>query len=111
MDPLLPPPPAPVRCWSCGYAVEAKDRYCRWCGQGQGAYVVWYYHRWGIAVATVLGLGPFGLVLVRKTPLLSTMEKWVWAAGIVALTAWGCWRFYMAFKMMMGLLGMGTPTF
>lgn len=106
MDAALPPPPVPVRCWSCGYGVESKDRYCRWCGQGQGDYVPWYYHRWGIVASTLFFLGPFSLVLVRRSPLLSTPEKWVWAAAIVGIAVYAFYRLYGIFQLMKGVFGM-----
>lgn len=80
-------PPAPALCWGCSAGIDAADRYCRRCGLGQGDHVAWYYQPWGIAVATLLALGPLGLVLVWRTPRLGRNAKWAWAAGIVALTA------------------------
>jgi hypothetical protein len=108
MDASLPPPPVPVRCWDCGYSVEPRHRYCPWCGQGQGEHVTWYYRRWGIVVASLLGLGPFGLVLVRRSPLLEAPEKWAWAAAILGLTAYGSWRLYKAVQMISAALGMAA---
>lgn len=100
MDAPVPPPPAPALCWDCRRVLAPADRYCRVCGQGQGEWVAWYYRRWGIALATLLGLGPFGLVLVRRTPVMEARERWAWAGAILALTAWVGWRLYQALRML-----------
>ncbi|TBR21507.1 hypothetical protein EPO15_10090 [bacterium] len=110
-DASLPPPPAPALCWDCGRALEPADRFCRFCGQGQGEHVTWYYRRWGILVATGLGLGPFGLVLVRRTPVMAPPEKWAWAAGIAAVTVWLGYRLYQAVLMVKAVLGMASGQF
>ncbi|TPW18027.1 MAG: hypothetical protein FD126_3529, partial [Elusimicrobia bacterium] len=94
------------RCWSCGYGVEPKDRYCRWCGQGQGDYVPWRYTRGGILASALFFMGPFALILVRRSPLLSTQEKWVWAAVILAATAYAASRLYQALLIMKSVFGM-----
>jgi len=77
-----------ARCWSCGRAIEPLDQYCRSCGAGQGEHVAWYYRHWGIAVCTLLGLGPFGLILVWRSPCLKRSARWIWTAAIVLLAAY-----------------------
>ncbi|HVE13216.1 MAG TPA: hypothetical protein VNI01_07475 [Elusimicrobiota bacterium] len=79
----------PAQCWSCEASIDAADNYCRRCGQGQGACVFWYYRWWGILLMTVLGLGPFGLVLVWKAPL-TRMERLFLGTFIVAFSFFLC---------------------
>ncbi|MBI3296806.1 MAG: hypothetical protein HYZ75_01485 [Elusimicrobia bacterium] len=93
-DPAFPAPPLPAACWSCAKPLDPFDRYCRFCGHGQGDNVAWYYQRWGIALSSVLGLGPFAVVMVVRSPLLSGVERWVWSAAILGVNAWLGWRFY-----------------
>lgn len=103
-----------TRCWGCGKAIEAQDRYCRHCGKGQGEHVAWYYRPWGIAVATLLGLGPFGLVLVWRSPRLSQTARWAWTAAILLLTGWvllAAYRLCVSIMSQMSeILKLGLPT-
>ena len=92
----MEPIPLPAACWDCGGGIDAKDRYCRYCGKGQGAHVAWFYQPWGIAVSALLGLGPFALPLVWRSPRLSPQAKWLWTVALLALTAWAGWLFYQA---------------
>ena len=72
-------------CWACGGKIAAEDNYCRFCGKGQGKHIPWYYKHWGIIVLTVC-IGPFSLIFVWKSPLLSRQAKWVYTALILAAT-------------------------
>lgn len=87
-------PPAPALCWGCSAGIEGSDRYCRRCGLGQGDYIAWYYQPWGIALATLLALGPLGIALVWRTPRLGRNARWAWTAGILVLTAYSLLGLY-----------------
>ncbi|HUT85359.1 MAG TPA: hypothetical protein VMW66_00820, partial [Elusimicrobiales bacterium] len=58
---------ADMQCWGCKKPMSSKDRYCKYCGRGQGKYVSWYYHHWGIIVLTLFALGPFALFFVLRS--------------------------------------------
>lgn len=79
------PVPLPKPCWSCGAMIAPEDRYCRYCGRGQGAYVSWQYQHWGIIALTLLG-GPLSLFFVWRSPVISRNAKFVYTAGISLLT-------------------------
>ncbi len=85
-DSALNPGMPLVACWGCGKYLPPQDRYCRYCGRGQGAFLTWYYRPWGIVVLTLLALGPFGLVLVWRSPRLSLPVRLVFSAAIVWMT-------------------------
>ena len=91
-------------CWGCGAAIAPGDRYCRHCGRGQGERVAWYYRHWGIALATLLGLGPFGLILVWRSPILSSRARWIWTALVLLCTGYILLGFYRAWMMVAGLM-------
>lgn len=110
-EPAVPAPPLPVLCWACARVLDPFDRYCRHCGKGQGDYIPWYYSRWGIAVASLLGLGPFGVFLVWRSPRLPKEEKAVWTLALLALTAYVCWRLYQVVRMLDAMLGMALRGF
>ncbi len=78
----------PTQCWRCGYAIDAVDRHCRACGEGQGAALAWYYRPLWIAVLTLTVLGPFAVVLIMRTPRLGTGAKWAASAMVLAFFAW-----------------------
>jgi len=79
-------------CWACGGKISTEDNYCRFCGKGQGKRIPWYYKHRGIIALTLLAMGPFSLIFVWKSPLLSRRAKWAYTAAITALT------WYVAFK-------------
>lgn len=85
--------PTVLACWSCGQAVDRDDRYCRRCGQGQGAFVAWYYRPAWIVLLGLTVLGPFALPLVWRTPRLSRTGKWATSVALVVLFVWVGWRF------------------
>ncbi|MBI5242968.1 MAG: hypothetical protein HY922_04690 [Elusimicrobia bacterium] len=107
-------PSLKARCWGCGGALDRQDRYCRGCGRGQGEYVAWYYQPWGIAVCTLLGLGPFGLLLVWRSPRLSRTAQWAWTAAILLVTGWVLLAAYRLWVSIMSqvseILKLGLPT-
>jgi hypothetical protein len=80
------------RCWRCAHPVASDDRYCRRCGEGQDAFLAWYYHPLWIIVLGLTVLGPFVLPLVWRTPRLSRAAKWVLGGTLVMLSAWVLWR-------------------
>jgi len=81
-------------CWACGGMISAEDFYCRFCGKGQGKKIHWYYKQWGIILLTVLALGPFSIIFVWKSPLLSRRAKWINTAAIALLTAYVVYKMY-----------------
>ena len=86
------------RCWHCSHPVAPDDRYCRRCGEGQGAYVAWYYHPLWIVVLGLTVMGPFVLPLVWRTPRLSPAAKWILSVILVVLSAWVLWRVASAIR-------------
>ena len=87
MDARFDNAPGRAACWACGAPVEAADNYCRSCGKGQGARVPWYYSHWGVILLTLLGLGPFSLFYVWRSPLISRGGKLAYTAAISLATA------------------------
>lgn len=83
-----------VSCWYCGGKISPADAYCRFCGKGQGRRVPWYYKHWGIIFLTLLALGPFSLVFVWKSPLISKNAKWGYTAAISLLTGYVLYKLY-----------------
>jgi lipopolysaccharide export LptBFGC system permease protein LptF len=79
-------------CWRCGGPIDAADRYCRHCGQGQGSLLAWYYRPFWIAVLALTALGPFALPLVWRTPRLDRTGKVIASVIVIALTAWVGWE-------------------
>ncbi len=94
--------PQRAACWACGSEIGAQDRYCRHCGKGQGEHIPWYYRHWGIILMTLFGLGPFGLILVWRSPLLSREARAAYTAAIVLITWFvinrliSVWAFFQA---------------
>jgi len=75
-------------CWRCGHLIDAADRYCRRCGQGQGAWLPWYYKPIWLVVLGLTVLGPFVLPLVWRTPRLGRTEKWIVSVLLIAIFAY-----------------------
>ena len=100
-----PQNPAPRPCWSCGAFVDPGDRFCRNCGKGQGADVPWYYRHWGIILLALFGLGPFALIPIWRSPILSRNAKLAYTAALIAATAFVGWRVYQAWLFARSLLG------
>ena len=97
--------PAPRPCWSCGAVIGGADAYCKKCGKGQDSNVPWQYKHWGIVAITLLGLGPFSLIYVWRSPVLSRNARLAYTGAIVLLTwfvintLYGLWS---AFQSMLG---------
>lgn len=87
---------ASVRCWQCGRAIDASDRFCRACGEGQGAALAWYYRPLWIAVLALTALGPFAVVLIMRTPRLSRGAKWLASLALVGFSAYVAWELWAA---------------
>jgi hypothetical protein len=75
-------------CWSCNHPLDATDRYCCHCGNGQGRFLQWYYQPVWIMVLTVTALGPLSLLLVWRTPRLSCTGRWFATVLIVGVTVY-----------------------
>lgn len=94
--------PLPRPCWACGRMLEPQDRFCRYCGKGQGDSAAWYYKHWGIIVL-LLGLGPFALYFVWRSPVITRGAKLVYSAIGLAFALYlvrafyAVWNFYTAF--------------
>ena len=89
-----------MNCWSCGQGIDPQDHYCRHCGQGQGAFLPWYYHPFGIAFLTVFLLGPFSLYLVWKSPRMSERGRWIGTLLVAAFTAYLAFSIFAAMRML-----------
>jgi hypothetical protein len=90
----LPPTidPSPTQCWSCGARLDADDRYCRRCGEGQGDFLSWYYRPLWIVALALTALGPFVLPLIWKTPRLDRTGKWLASAIVIMFTVYIAWE-------------------
>lgn len=66
---------------------------------GQGPCVPWYYQWWGIAL-TVLGLGPFSLYFVWRSPRLTPTGRWIGFILIGAFTAYLVWSFFVTMNLL-----------
>jgi hypothetical protein len=83
-----------ARCWRCDQPVDPSDRYCRRCGEGQGAWLAWYYRPVWILLLALTALGPFAVVLIMRTPRLSPSAKWLAAVALVAFFAYLGWEMW-----------------
>jgi len=95
----------PSPCWSCRRPIDRTDLYCRYCGQGQGSALTWYYRPLWIAVLALTALGPFVLPLVWRTPRLDRAGKWVASIVILVVTGWLAWEFVATLRQLGELLG------
>jgi hypothetical protein len=68
--------------------LDAADRYCPHCGNGQGRFLQWYYRPIWIMMLTVTALGPLSLFLVWRTPRLSCTGRWIATVLIVGVTVY-----------------------
>lgn len=91
---------AGMNCWSCARAIEAPDHYCRFCGEGQGEHVAWYYHPFSLAFLALFLMGPFALGLVWKSPKFSYSGRWIATALIMAYTAYLFFSFLAAVRLL-----------
>lgn len=73
-------------CWDCGTVIDKRDNYCRNCGKGQGHNVPWRYTHQGIIIITLLGLGPFTLFYLWRSPVITRNAKLAYTAAISLLT-------------------------
>ncbi|MDA8132555.1 MAG: hypothetical protein M0011_13710 [Elusimicrobia bacterium] len=91
-------------CWSCGAVIDQGDNYCRRCGKGQGGSVPWYYRHWGVILITLLGLGPFSLFYVWRSPLISRGGKQVYTALISLATVFVLYELHRIWLLYQSLL-------
>jgi hypothetical protein len=91
-------------CWSCTHPVDAADHYCRYCGNGQGRFLQWYYRPVWIMVLTVTALGPLSLFLVWRTPRLSQTGRWIATVLIVGVTVYLGYHLWQALRVLHSLL-------
>jgi hypothetical protein len=89
---------SPGRCWSCGHSIDADDRYCRHCGQGQGAFLTWYYRPVWIVLLALTALGPFVLPLVWRTPRLDRTSKVIASVVVVVVCGYLGWQFVITLR-------------
>lgn len=85
-----------VRCWQCARAIDASDRFCRGCGEGQGGALAWYYRPLWILVLALTALGPFAVVLIMRTPRLGRTAKWVASLALVGFSTYVAWELWAA---------------
>lgn len=75
-------------CWGCKKSIFPEDRYCKFCGRGQGKYAAWYYHHLGVILLTLFALGPFAIYFVLRSPIIGRRVKWVYAILIILMTVY-----------------------
>jgi hypothetical protein len=98
-------------CWHCRKPAAAEDNFCRFCGKDVVKFP-WYYQHWGIIVLTFFALGPFSLILVWRSPVLSRTARWVYTALGIYITyvmAVGCYRIYTVASSMANIFLKGSP--
>ena len=92
-------------CWSCGAGIGGGDNYCKKCGKGQGNHVPWQYKHWGVIAITLLGLGPFSLIYVWRSPVISRNAKIAYT-GAISLMTWfvvnSLYKLWTAFQSVLG---------
>jgi len=92
-------------CWNCGEAVSAGDNYCKKCGKGQGSKVPWQYKHWGVIALTLLGLGPFSLFYIWRSPVISRKAKIAYTGAIFLLTWFVINSIYSLWNSVQAMLG------
>lgn len=60
--------------------------------------IPWYYRPLGIALLTLLVLGPLGLPLIWRSPALDVRRKWVASVLVLAYTAVLVWQVVEALR-------------
>ena len=91
-------------CWSCAHPLDAADRYCRQCGNGQGRFLQWYYRPVWIMVLTVTARGPLSLLLVWRTPRLGRVGRWLATIVVVGVTVYLSHQLWQALRLLHNLL-------
>jgi hypothetical protein len=92
-------------CWSCAHPLDAADRYCRQCGNGQALFLQWYYRPVWIMVLTVTALDPFSLFLVWRPPRLGRAGRWIATVVIVGVTVYLGHQLRQTLRVLHRLLG------
>jgi len=94
----------PAACWDCGKTIGTGDAYCKFCGRGQGVRVPWQYKQWGVIVITLLGLGPFSLFYLWRSPVISRNAKLVYSVLILLGTFYIAEQCYRLWNFFQGML-------
>lgn len=96
-------------CWKCKEDIGEFDKYCKYCGAGQGENVSFYYKIWGIWIL-FLFLGPFAIYFVVRSPLIGKWTKWIFSLLMLLLSVWFIYSLVTAmqkvFAIYMDLLNM-----
>ena len=101
----LPGGKPPKPCWACGAVIDTGDNYCRFCGKGQGERLPWQYKHWGVIVITLIGLGPFSLFYLWRSPVISRGAKLAYTAAILLLTFYVAEQLYRLWAVFQATLG------
>ena len=91
-------------CWSCAHPLDAADRYCRQCGNGQGRFLQWYYRPVWIMVLAVTALGPLSVFLVWRTPRLGQASRWIATVVIMGVTVYLGHQLWQVLRVLHSLL-------
>ena len=88
----MPTPGDDVRvlvCTQCGQALDATDVYCRGCGTSvHEEQLSILQSRVGVLLMLFLGVGPFALPLLWKSPAFSTAQKvWITVLNLAFILA------------------------
>lgn len=83
-------------CWKCKSDIGEFDKYCKYCGAGQGQHIPLYYKHIGIILLFFL-IGPFNLYFVWFSPALKRTAKIIYTIIFILLTVWFCYKTYLLF--------------
>jgi hypothetical protein len=90
-----------MKCWGCKKLILPEDKYCKFCGKGQGKHASWYYHHWGVIALALFALGPFALYFALRSPIISKTAKWIYAVLFTLYTIYiskFIYSFYLVVK-------------
>lgn len=85
-------------CPKCACDTDEADNFCRRCGKPLRTGTGFFYTHSGIILLT-LAAGPFALITLWLSKLISTPAKWIYTAFICAFTFYLGLAFYRAMMM------------
>jgi hypothetical protein len=96
-NPIIPK----IVCQRCRASLDADDNYCRRCGaptvnaQSESR---WWESPWVIVPMLLLVIGPLALPMLWRSRQFSQLWKIILTVLVTILTAWLCWRLWVAMQ-------------